>query len=210
MLSSPAGAFIPGAPLPSQRNLKAAIRKTILAARAGLDAETVGENSARIMERLTGLDAYRRSRHLLVYLSFDNEVRTDALIREALAAGKTVYVPRVDARRHRLEVVRIESLDDPAFEINRFGIREPAARNPEPASVLQFAVVPGLAFDERGGRVGFGAGYFDGLLREFGGFAVAVAFEFQVLDQVPQEDGDVPVQAIVTENRTINCRRPPS
>lgn len=194
----------------SLQHLKAGIRKTILAARAGLDEKTVCEKSARIAERLSGQALYQECRHILFYLSFDNEVRTDGLIQAALAAGKTVYVPRVHAKHRCLEVVRITTLDDTAFALNKFGIREPVLEGEAPVSVLQLAVVPGLAFDARGGRVGFGAGYYDGLLREFGGAAVALAFDFQVLDHVPQEDRDVPVRAIVTENRMINCQRLPS
>jgi 5-formyltetrahydrofolate cyclo-ligase len=195
--------------LSTPKQLKAAIRKRILAARTGLAGETVLGLSARIAERLAGLTAYRASRHVLFYLSFDNEVRTDEMIQAALAAGKTVYVPCVNEDERGLDIARLAGLDERMFELNRFGIREPKDRALAPVSAIDLALLPGLAFDARGGRVGFGAGYYDGLLKKFAGVTVALAFDFQVLDRVPMEERDVPVRALLTEKRTINCERLP-
>ncbi len=183
----------------------------MIAQRAGLDGETVAGLSGRIAERFSALEAYRECRRILFYLSFGNEVATDGLIASALAAGKAVYMPVVDGAKRSLDIVRIGDLDPASFRLNRFGIREPLLAAPEPLSEVELAVVPGLAFDALGGRLGFGAGYYDGLLKGFAGRGgtVALAYEFQVIDRVPQGPGDVPVSVIVTEKRTISCWRTP-
>jgi 5-formyltetrahydrofolate cyclo-ligase len=188
--------------------LRASIRKNMIRMRKKLSEETLRQKSRRISEKLAELEAYRSCRSLLIFLSLPGEVRTEEMIARALSGGKKVYVPLVDASRRRLQITEIPGLDI-EFEAGSFGVREPvpAHRNIQPPSVLDFVLVPGLAFDRKGGRIGYGGGYYDRFLKEVAGHVVrvGVAFHFQVLDFVPQTEFDVPVQNIVTENETIVC-----
>ena len=82
----------------------------------------------------------------------------------------------------------------------------PAESTPVALSDVDLAIIPGVAFDERGNRLGYGMGYYDRLLSRFKGSTVALAFELQILPSVPREEHDVRVGKIVTEKRVINCR----
>jgi 5-formyltetrahydrofolate cyclo-ligase len=176
--------------------------------REKLSEETLRQNSREITKKLVELEAFQSCRNILIFLSLPGEVQTEEMIERALSFGKKVYVPLVDAKRKRLEISELPGLDV-EFEVKRFGVREPgpAHINLQPPAILDFVLVPGLAFDRKGGRIGFGAGYYDRFLKEVVGHVVrvGVAFDFQVLEPVPQTEFDVPVQNILTENETIVC-----
>lgn len=185
------------------RNAKSALRKTILARRDAMDTGTRDALSLAIFEKIMGLDCYRRAGVVLAYVGFGSELRTDAFVRRVLDDGKVLLLPRVDRDERRLDLHEVK---DPIRDLKAgmWGIREP---NPDlcprakPES-LDFALVPGVAFDARGARLGYGGGFYDKLLAscsELYAFLVAAAFEFQVVDEVPLEDHDVRVNLIVTE-----------
>ncbi len=187
---------------------KASIRKKMIRMRGELSEETLKGNSREITKKLIALEAFQSCRNILIFLSLPGEVQTEEMIARALSLGKKVYVPLVDAERKRLKISELPGLDV-EFEAKRFGIREPGPShiNIQPPAVLDFVLVPGLAFDRKGGRIGFGAGYYDRFLKEVAGHVdrVGVAFDFQVLEHVPQTEFDVSVQNILTENETIVC-----
>lgn len=176
--------------------------------REKLSEETLRKNSREITKKLVELAEFQTCRNILIFLSLPSEVQTGEMIQGSLASGKKVYVPLVDAANKRLKISEISGLDI-EFETSQFGIREPGPShiNIHPPAVLDFVLVPGLAFDREGGRIGFGAGYYDRFLKEVGDHVirVGVAFHFQVLETIPQTEFDVPVQKILTENETIIC-----
>lgn len=195
-------------PLPVEDALsdKAAIRQEILARRDALDPETVQRKSALIADRLECLEEYQQAAAVFFYLSKNNEVQTDGMIAAAYRSGKKVYIPVTGP--DAIKVSELPGLDI-EFDLGPYGIRQPAQRflkfvSPE---VLELVVLPGVAFDVQGGRIGYGKGYFDRMLRNLSMKAVrvGVAYEFQVLETVPQTGMDVAVQKIVTENSILNC-----
>ena len=141
-------------------------------------------------------------------MSLPREVQTDEMIQKALDLGKKVFVPIVDMNHRRLDISEVPNLDI-EFEEKRFGIREPGLSHLNICSpnILDLVLVPGLAFDRKGGRIGYGAGYYDKFLEEVLDHVVrvGVAFDFQVLDSIPQTAFDVPVQKILTEKNSIIC-----
>ena len=149
------------------------------------------------------------ARNILFYLSLDSEVQTDEMIERSIAMGKKVYVPLVSKETRTLKVTELFGLNI-GFKKGPYGVREPEAEHLKvvPATVLDFVVAPGLAFDFKGGRIGYGGGYYDQLLMSLSPSVqrVAVAFGFQVLDSIPQGETDVPVHKIVTEKEAIQCR----
>ncbi|MCF8720105.1 5-formyltetrahydrofolate cyclo-ligase [Nitrospina gracilis] len=187
---------------------KAVIRKEILAHRRTLDPETLKALSSRIIETALGLDAFHRADTVLVYLSIPGEVETDALVTAALDAGKRVCVPVIDPRTGELHASHLPGWSI-EFRKGPFGIREPEDRFLKwvPPEEIDLVFMPGLAFDREGGRIGYGKGYFDRLLDRLNEHAgrVALAFDFQIHDTLPQGPSDRRVHQIVTETKIIDC-----
>ena len=187
---------------------KAAIRKEVLETRRTLDPETLKTNSGCIVQKVKALEAFRRARCVLVYLSIRGEVETDTLVQAALDAGKIVCVPVIVAETGALNISRLPRLDI-EFKKGPSGIREPAERFLKwvPPEEVDLVIMPGLAFDREGGRIGYGKGYFDRLLDRLKQDAsrVGLAFDFQIYDSLPQDASDRRVQTIITETQVIDC-----
>jgi 5-formyltetrahydrofolate cyclo-ligase len=188
---------------------KRALRRRILSLRDALNADDIRERSAQIARRVTGLQCYRAARTRLLFASFGSEVRTDALLAEALASEVRLILPRVVGGHDELalhEVVDFEADLAPGT----WGIPEPIAeRCPEVALCeVDFILVPGVAFDRRGGRLGYSGGFYDRILRARldlieSGAAVAIGFALQIVDRVPRHEGDVLVPFVVTEDELV-------
>lgn len=186
---------------------KAAIRARLLAERSGADAAVRDAWSAAIADRLGELPLWREARVVHTYVgAVQGEVATRGIVRRALAEGKTVACPRVRWRPRGLDSFVIGSLDE--LVENRRGLWEPdpARDDPIESPALDLVLVPGLAFDRRGWRVGFGAGLYDRFLSGVSAPRVALAFSLQLVDSLPVEPHDEPVDWIVTEGETIACR----
>ncbi len=188
---------------------KPAVRAAALARRDALPPVARARAARWILQRILALDAFARARVVMAYCSFGSELDTSAFLAAIFAQGKTLALPRVDRRRGLVEVFLVR---DPDHELvaDAWGIREPdperCSRVPLPA--LDFVLVPGVAFDPRGGRLGYGKGYYDRLFhacRAAGArpSVVAAAFEAQLVDEVPMEPHDVAVPCIITEARSI-------
>ncbi len=162
--------------------------------------------SADILGRLFALPEMAAAHWVHFYVSTGSEVETRGMIAHALMQKKRVTVPRVDVAGGRLELFEIEStVRDlvPGFH----GILEPRGdgRAPVAATQMELLVVPGVAYDAAGNRIGRGGGYYDRLLMELRDRVpiVAPAFECQIVERLPAEDHDQPVEIIVTEKRVI-------
>ncbi len=190
---------------------KAEVRRAALERRRSLGADRRAAAGAAIRDRLADLPWITDARTMLAYAAFREEVDLDPLLEVHLARGVGVFLPWIAARRPpTLEMSRITDLG--ALVPGTMGIREPdpADRRPGRVDRLDVVVAPGVAFDHRGGRIGYGGGFYDRLLPRLrpGTPVVAVAFDTQVVDDVPAGPGDVPVHAIVTETRTIVAAAP--
>ena len=191
----------------SDRRSKAVIRERALAARRRIPDAVREARSAAIADRLAELPAWRGARVIHSYVgAVEGEVGTRELVRRALAEGRTVACPRVRWSPRGLDSFAIRSLDD--LVESRRGLWEPDPRRAEPVSdaELDLVVVPGLAFDRRGWRVGFGAGLYDRFLAGVDAPRVGLAFSLQIESSLPVEPHDEPVDWIVTEGETIACR----
>ena len=192
----------------STKRNKFIVRQEISRWRDEMSLDEVLNLSQIIEDRLFICNEFLVCQDVMFSLSFGNEVRTDEMIARSLKDGKRVYVPRLVKRERRLEVCEIESMDQ-EFELGSYGIREPSLQNSKVVTPLKIdaVITPGLAFDYSGRRVGFGGGYYDWLFKQLsaGAMRLAVAYEFQIKDSVPQDSWDERVQKIFTENDTINC-----
>jgi 5-formyltetrahydrofolate cyclo-ligase len=161
-----------------------------------------------ICGRVTGnpLNLLLRAWRVCLYLSTRHEIPTRYIARAVWEAGREVCVPAWSAseRAYRLYAI------DPRMRLvtGHCGIREPAVRIPVAPWEVEAFVLPGLAFDIRGGRLGYGAGHYDAILSKAARTAlkIAVCYDWQVLDEpLPQEPHDVAMDWIVTDRRVIDC-----
>ncbi|OGP25399.1 MAG: 5-formyltetrahydrofolate cyclo-ligase [Deltaproteobacteria bacterium GWC2_56_8] len=184
--------------------LKERVRSAVLERRREMAFEDVYRKSSLIQKRLIGSPFYAEAGVILLYSSFSNEVLTDELFETAIREGREAAYPRVlrGGGRH-LAFFKVKSLKELAP--GSYDIPEPAEREERAqAGSFDLVVVPGVAFDEKGGRLGYGKGYYDRALSGIECPIVALAYEFQVLkEDIPVEPHDVRVSAIVTEKRLI-------
>ena len=185
--------------------MKKALKQKVLAERDKHPEEHRHSKSCTIASHLYSLPEYKSSRTILFYVSIGSEVKTYDMIEHALKAGKRVCVPVTDKEVHEITPCEIRSFDD--LSKGTFGIPEPIERNPVPLSQIDLVVVPGVAFDEQGNRLGYGMGYYDKLLRKLRAPAIALSFELQLLPSIPTESHDVKVSKIITEKRVIEAEK---
>ena len=183
------------------------MREQMRARLAAHGATGVRTKSAAIWERLSVLREFATAARLLVYVSTGNEVDTQGLIRQLRAMSRQVGVPRFEPAAERYTASELHDFDA-ELTTGKFGILEPKPEAIRPMAFDQIDVVlvPGLAFDETGNRLGRGLGHFDRLLGQTSGVKIALAFDFQVLDEVPAEAHDARMDFIVTETRVVNLR----
>jgi 5-formyltetrahydrofolate cyclo-ligase len=184
---------------------KVELRRHLLAQRAVLTLAEIEHKSAIIAEYVCTLPAFHLSHTVMMYMALPQEVQTMQIIAQARQLQKRVAVPVV--RGDDLRAVELS--DDPAqLRRGRFGILEPYGTE----SVIQpqeigYIAVPGVAFDTRGGRLGFGKGYYDRFLGRLPAttYRCGLAFGIQVVSCVPQGSHDLRMHGIVTEQGSIPC-----
>jgi len=150
--------------------------------------------------------------HLFIYVNFRSEVRTMDLINHLIECRKRVSVPVTLLEESRLLAVQLTN-PDTQLEAGCFGIAEPTASRIVEAKVdpatIDTVIIPGSVFDQSGGRLGYGGGFYDRFLSEAAPQAirVGVAFEMQLVDRVPMEPHDQYMDILVTEQQLYDCRR---
>jgi 5-formyltetrahydrofolate cyclo-ligase len=158
-----------------------------------------------IESRLFSLPEFKSAKTILFYASTGSEVPTIEMIGHALASGKRVILPITHKGPKRLELSEILSAGELAN--GTFGVPEPTVVRKVSKDALQIAIVPGLAFDRSGHRLGYGMGYYDGLLRHVQIPIIGLAYSFQIVETVHHKAHDVPVHRIVTEAGIIDCEK---
>ena len=184
---------------------KKAVRKSILAKRDSLDNNLKNDMDSIIQEKFLKSDYYNNAEKIFIYISYGSEINTVGIIRRAMSDGKKVYVPRTVFKDKLMDAVQITSFDN--LIEDRYGILEPRKEEPaEDPNEIDLIIVPGVTFDKDGGRMGYGAGYYDRYfkrLNKTGIVKLALAYDFQILNHVPMEEHDMPVDIIYTEEQDI-------
>ncbi|HIK01520.1 TPA: 5-formyltetrahydrofolate cyclo-ligase [archaeon] len=186
--------------------MKKNLRKKHLLKRSEIPIPSVLKKSEVIGEKLLQLQEISESSKIMLYSSLESEVDTAVIIRFCLKSGKEVYLPRTDIKTRKMEAVRIKKFPD-EVESASFGILEPKKELPACESIreIDLVIVPGVAFDESGNRLGYGFGFYDRFLAEIRAPKIGLSFESHILDIVPTESHDIKVDKIVTELRVIDC-----
>ncbi len=176
---------------------KSELRESMRALRRKMTAAEVGEKSERIQQCLFGFDKYINAKTVMLYVSAFKEPSTEAVIRDALLRGKNVAVPVSNAETETITPSYICGFD--SLKKGAYGILEPEVILPADIYDIDFILVPGIAFDKRGNRMGFGKGYYDKLLRDCRAEKTALCYEYQMLDEIPSDIHDIPMNTIITE-----------
>jgi 5-formyltetrahydrofolate cyclo-ligase len=188
---------------------KKALRLRVRQLRSALPPRERELASQRILQQILQREAYQRARVLHTYVSWQDEVDTHQLIRAALHAGRLVAVPKVRRESHMLAHFFIGSFE--ALAPGTLGILEPSEEKGAKQAVtpdnIDLVIVPGLAFDRQGNRLGYGAGYYDRFLAEITALKIGVAFAVQIVEEVPVAPYDQRVDLIVTENEVISSQK---
>ena len=183
---------------------KHALRAGALARRRELSPQQVSCQSHALQLRFLALPEYQRAQVLALYAPIHREVETSVVALEALAAGKTLLYPAVEGSE--LQFRRVLELDD--LMPGRYGIPEPKGEAWDPSDV-DLIVVPGVAFDQSGRRLGYGKGYYDRSLHrlEGSGRLAGFCYEFQLFEEIVGEPHDVTMDLIVTELRVVRVNK---
>jgi len=195
------------------------IRRQALKQRRNFSPQSVAISSRAVAEQVINLPAYTQARCLHVYVSGkDNELDTLSLIEHSLHAGKEVAVPVIGTRvpTPHTEVktrAMAHALIHHPDELNaeHWGIRQPDPRTARWLSVwerIDLVVVPGIAFDRQGGRLGYGAGYYDRFLARFKALRIGLCYDELLCDEIPTQEHDIPMDLVLTETTTYQGDKP--
>lgn len=168
--------------------------------RNNLDIETKALKDDLIFQKVINSQFFLKAEIIFIFVSFESEVDTHRLIEYALMKGKTVCVPLVNISPKTMDAVEINSFDD--LRKSSYGILEPVNQdNIIEADKIDLVLVPGLAFDKNGGRLGYGGGYYDKFFTKVNIDVekIGLAYSFQRIDKVPVHEHDVLLDGIITD-----------
>tara|TARA_B100000959_G_scaffold228369_1_gene243652 strand:- start:679 stop:1278 length:600 start_codon:yes stop_codon:yes gene_type:complete len=186
------------------------IRDKIRKIRKSLDEAEIISKSREVEKNYFKSTEYRKIENLLIYMAGSKEVQTKNIINACIKKNIAVYLPAVDVLKGRIYFYRVYDINN-ELEKGPFGICQPKIdeRNLlKDENTIGLIVVPGLAFDKRGGRIGSGKGFYDKFLASVPSCksVIALAFEYQIVDEITLSSHDIPMDKIITENRIISCR----
>lgn len=179
---------------------KKTLRSQIKEQKRQMTAHQIESASQRLTELFVATEQYRQAKTVYGYLPYNQEVRTTGLLQRALQEGKRVAVPKIYG-----DEMRFIYLDDLSLvEKSSFGIPEPIADEPVADDPTALVLMPGLAFTKRGDRMGYGGGYYDKFLaNEPHHPTVALCYDFQIVDRIPTDDYDIPVDIVLSAKGEI-------
>ncbi len=182
------------------------LRKKIIQERDRLTEAEIAEKSARIAENLYKLPAYQDAKAVMFFISFGSEVDTRPMVEETITRGKLALAPKAVPETKELIPSVIKDFDQDLVP-GAYNIPEPGVESLRPLEPqkIDLLIVPGVGFDLEGGRLGYGGGYYDRFFERLtpGVPLVALAFEMQILPDIPLDQWDRHVDIIITENRII-------
>jgi 5-formyltetrahydrofolate cyclo-ligase len=183
-------------------DLKRSIRSNTLKKRDAIPLPVRRVKDSAIKNNLFSLAKFKDAGRILLYASFRSEVDTLRIIQESLQMGKKVMLPKV--KDDTLEIYEINSMEElaPGY----MGIPEPSSSIERGINDVDMVIIPGAAFDTSGSRLGYGKGYYDRLLSGVKDKPlVALAYEEQIVENIPRETHDIGVDIIITDKRIIDC-----
>lgn len=175
--------------------VKNEIRDRLISLRRGLDIKWIGDKSIEIEERLFDERDFLEKTYILFYSAFEKEVQTKGMIKRAVEMNKKVFLPVTDFKNRNILISELYNKEEEIRIV--------------PENVVEVIIVPGIAFSEIGGRIGFGKGFYDKFLSRLpvGVKTIGLAFDFQIVDEIPLYNHDFLLDRIITEKRVIDCKK---
>lgn len=182
---------------------KESLRQRLLKKRKAISDSEFREASAEIIEKLRQQSEFKKAKTVHCYVSINDrrEVNTHDLIKEMLSADKEVVVPVTNFQEGTLDHIRLLSYDK--LQENKWGVLEPGGGESISPAKLELVIVPMVGGDEQCNRIGYGEGFYDQFLKDISCPKIGLLFEKNVINQLPIEDFDVPLDKIITEARII-------
>ena len=183
---------------------KKSIRKNIINKRNDLSLDIKIEYDICIFSELINCEFYKNSKKIFTYVSFGSEVATIEFIKQALNDNKEIYVPKTDKVNKEMVAMRINSLDN--MIVDKWGILEPKHVDKDKiCENFDLIIMPGVAFDRRGNRIGYGGGYYDKYFSHIKDESnkIVLAYDFQIVNSIENEAHDIKVNCIITNNEFI-------
>lgn len=182
--------------------LKKSLRKKFVEMRKNLSVEEREILSKKIVQKFLESEIYKNSSVIMAYMSMPEEIQLKNFFADAFDRKKILAIPLI-TERGIIQPVILKNFDE--LEIGDFGILtvKKNSRKFLDAEKIDCVIVPGAAFDVRGYRLGLGGGYYDRFLKKTSAKKIALAFDFQITENLPIESHDVPIDFIFTENRKI-------
>ena len=185
---------------------KRVIREKISITLSAFSDSELADKTKAVENRLFEFANFFESKIVLLYINNVNEVNTEQIIKKSLKLNKIVILPAIGTKNHEIKLLKIDNAETD-LKIGSRGVLEPDAEKCKivPVKCIDIAIIPGIALDEKGSRIGFGDGYYDRLIPKLPLTArkVGIAFEDQIIKQVPTESHDRHVDIIITEKRII-------
>ncbi|MBD3330574.1 5-formyltetrahydrofolate cyclo-ligase [Candidatus Peregrinibacteria bacterium] len=178
------------------KSKKKLLRKKLLNLRATYDKDESKIKSSVIFDKVLSHPLFRRAQNVLFYVPIKNEVDTINLINEALKT-KSVYLPKTKINGE-ISVHKISGLEDTSE--GKYGIPEPTTAETD-SQILDLIIVPGVAFDSDFNRIGFGKGYYDKFLKKLKCPKIALAYDFQIIKNIPAQEHDQKIDIIITNSK---------
>ena len=176
------------------------IRKEILKTRDGIEVVLKKEYDSIIFKRLINSDTYKNANKIFNYISFGSEVDTKEFIIYALCDNKEIYVPITDKGKRDMVDMKINSLDN--MGVDKWGILEPkTVEEDKIGEEFVLIIMPGVAFDKFGNRIGYGGGYYYRYLKDFKAPTIGLAYSFQYMKHYQPEKFDIPLDDIITDKK---------
>lgn len=184
---------------------KVSLRAAMLDRRQRLTASEQRHAEQKVAYHLPDILPQEPVQNIGLYWSFQGELPTHEIFNGLKKPGRTLYLPRFNTQLKELEMVKVD--EENQLILGALGFKEPEANLPA-VSVTQLDVilVPGVAFDNDGVRLGRGKGLYDKLLERFSGYKTGLAYDFQIMEKIPSEPWDVSMDSIVTEQRVIRAQ----
>ena len=177
--------------------MKNEIRKAYKAKRSSIDKAEVLEKSKKVCKHFLESELYKNSEVLMLYMPLGNETDTTDIINKAFADGKRVAFPVTDEESG--EITPCYATAETVFEKGAFSVREPKVLDIAEVCDINVVIVPGIAFDKNGSRIGFGKGCYDRLLKNTDAVKVGFCYDLQLCEKIPIYEHDIKMDYIITE-----------
>jgi len=189
----------------SIEKLKSLFRQNLKVQREKVTPELAQEASESLWAQLQEQDFFKKARRIGAFYSITTEINMMPLLSGILASGKELYLPRIDHDHALLQFHPAPDLSQ--LQPGPFNTMEPKATTAIAPGKLDLILVPGLAFDNRGHRLGYGQGHYDRFLKVISKdcYVLGVAYSFQIIDKTPNAEHDIPVNAVLTDKFILLC-----